>query len=246
MLIPNETAETLFEHLPLPCHEINSDGLVLRVNSAECALLGYDASKVIGLPVWTLVAPELRETSRLAIGRKVRRELPLSPFQREYVASDGRRLTMEIHEQLLHDHFGRVTGLRTLMLDITERVRAQQELGASEERWQLALRGTNDGLFDWNPRTSEVYYSARWKEMLGYSETEVPNTTREWESRIHPADRDRVLECARAHLNRETDFYSIEYRLQAKDGSYRWILARGQALWMTKGMRFALSVHTAT
>jgi diguanylate cyclase (GGDEF)-like protein/PAS domain S-box-containing protein len=120
-------------------------------------------------------------------------------------------------------------------VDITARVTIEDALRASEKRWQLALRGSNDGLWDWNAVTGEVYYSARWKQILGYGDHELPNSTEEWDLRVHPDDLERVKAELEAHLKRQTPYYVSEYRMRCRDGSYRWVLARGQAVWDEQG-----------
>ena len=114
-------------------------------------------------------------------------------------------------------------------------MKVEQQLRLSEEPWQLAPRGNNDGLWDWNARTSEVFYSPRWKQILGYEEHEIGNQPKEWESRIHPDEFARVQRELQEHLDRKVPFYSAEYRIRAKDGSYKWVLARGQAVWDEQG-----------
>ncbi|MCZ0903420.1 PAS domain-containing protein, partial [Microcoleus sp. HI-ES] len=111
-----------------------------------------------------------------------------------------------------------------------ERHQAEVALQASEERWELALRGSNDGVWDWNVNTNEVFLSARWKEMLGYQENEIPNHLEEWSKRVHPDDIGWVMQAIQDHFQRTTPFYITEHRVLCKDGSYKWILARGQAL----------------
>jgi len=117
------------------------------------------------------------------------------------------------------------------------RIRQQVEsaLRRSEERWQLALKANNDGIWDWNLTTNEVFFSARWKEMLGYQDHEISNHFDEWQTRLHPDDVDRVMNYLQAYLDRKSGQYLIEFRLCCKDGSYKWILARGQALWDETG-----------
>ncbi|WP_445300113.1 response regulator [Microcoleus sp. D3_18_C4] len=111
-----------------------------------------------------------------------------------------------------------------------ERHEAEVALQASEERWELALRGSNDGVWDWNVNTNEVFFSARWKQMLGYEDHELPNHLDEWSKRVHPNDLDWVMQVIQDHFEGKTPFYITEHRLLCKDGSYKWILARGQAL----------------
>jgi PAS domain S-box-containing protein len=111
---------------------------------------------------------------------------------------------------------------------LTERERSLQQI---RERFALAVRGSNDGLWDWNLVTNEVYYSPRWKEMLGYGDQEIPDVYSSWLGLIHPGDLDRALKAIQDYLERKTSLFHLEHRLRHKDGSYRWILARGVALW---------------
>ncbi|MEH1869830.1 MAG: PAS domain S-box protein [Nostoc sp.] len=111
---------------------------------------------------------------------------------------------------------------------VIERTAALQE---SEERWHLALQGSNDGIWDWNIKTDEVFFSARWEEMLGFAENELNQNLEVWSSRIHPDDCDRIMKAIADHLAHKTPFFQEEYQVKCKDGSYTWVLDRGQALW---------------
>jgi diguanylate cyclase (GGDEF)-like protein/PAS domain S-box-containing protein len=108
--------------------------------------------------------------------------------------------------------------------------RAQEELKESEERYALAARGANDGLWDWNLSTNVIYFSARWKAMLGYQEDEIDNKPEEWFEHIHEADRDRVKEEIAAHQKGATPHFESEHRVRHKDGTFRWMLSRGVAV----------------
>ena len=114
--------------------------------------------------------------------------------------------------------------------------RALRELKQSEERWQLALLGSNDGIWDWNPVTNDLYVSERWKAMLGYGPEDLVGTQEEWRSLVHPEDLSKVEEETRKHLEGFNDSFSSEFRMMAKDGSYRWILSRGKAWRDEKGL----------
>ncbi len=111
---------------------------------------------------------------------------------------------------------------------------AEEELHESEMRWQFALEGAEDGVWDWNAETDTVFFSKRWKEMLGFSDDEITHQFHEWDSRLHPDDRDFVYADLNAHLNGETNIFQSEYRLLCKDGSYKWILDRGKAIEWTE------------
>ncbi|WP_313943322.1 MULTISPECIES: PAS domain-containing protein [Calothrix] len=135
----------------------------------------------------------------------------------------------------IYDNTGIPTRMIGVTLDLTARKRAEQALQESEQRWQLALQGNNDGIWDWNVQTNEVFFSPRWKEMLGYQDHEIVNNIEEWSKRVHPDDLDWVLQAIQDHFAKKTPYYVTEHRVQCKDGSYKWILDRGQALWDNAG-----------
>ncbi|MCE5302855.1 MAG: PAS domain S-box protein [Planctomycetaceae bacterium] len=132
-------------------------------------------------------------------------------------------------------------GLEIQTWQEVQRRRAEEELRRSQERFELAVRGSQDGLWDWDLRTNEVFFSPRWKSMLGYEDDELPNNLDEWEKRLHPDERERVLAANYAHINGATSHYEYEYRLRHRDGSYRWILARGVALRNADGKAYRMA-----
>ncbi len=117
-----------------------------------------------------------------------------------------------------------------MAVDISERRVAEEALRASEERYALAAQSVNDGLWDWNLKTNEVYYSLRWKEMLGCDNGEIGTTPFEWFRRIHPDDLANVQAALQEHLEGRTATFEIEHRIRHKDRGYRWVLSRGLAV----------------
>ena len=107
---------------------------------------------------------------------------------------------------------------------------AMRELAESEERFALAVRGTNDGIWDWDIRTGKVFFSPPWKSMIGYADDEIENAFSTFENLLHPEDHERVMTALHDYLAGRTTRYSVEFRFRHKDGSWRWILARGRAL----------------
>jgi diguanylate cyclase (GGDEF)-like protein/PAS domain S-box-containing protein len=106
-------------------------------------------------------------------------------------------------------------------------LRAEEALRASEERYALAARGANDGLWDWNLRDNAIYFSSRWKSMLGYHDTEIGDSPQEWLDRVHEADRGSVSRRIAEHLEGLTPHLEVEARMLHKDGVFRWMLTRG-------------------
>ena len=119
-------------------------------------------------------------------------------------------------------------GFRSLIVDITDKKKEEEKLRELEERWQFALEGSGDGVWDWNFQTNTVFYSKKLKEILGYGEEEFRNNLSEVMDRIHKNDYPQVIENINRHLRDETPFYTAEYRIMKKDGSYMWALDRGK------------------
>ncbi len=108
-------------------------------------------------------------------------------------------------------------------------------LRESEERYARAARGANDGLWDWDLEQNEIYLSPRWKEMLGYQDGDVGDRPDEWLCRVHPDDFPRLQAAIAAHCRREIPQLECEHRVHCKDGTYRWMLCRGLAVWDAAG-----------
>ncbi len=124
----------------------------------------------------------------------------------------------------------------TIFDDNTERRRAVESLRSSEERYNLAIHSTGEGIWDWNMETNEEYYSPRWCEILGYSydDPELAHDYNSWASRIHPDDHKRVVDALKAHLENGA-VYDVDYRHRYKSGEYRWQNSRGQAIFNGNG-----------
>lgn len=132
-------------------------------------------------------------------------------------------------DYLFKGEFNPSTLLRSIHYAV-ERQQLLARLRASEERYALAAAGANDGLWDWNLVTNEIYYSPRWKMMLGFSSGEISSDPEEWFKRVHPDDVDRLKEEINLHLKGVVSHFEHEFRIRHKDGSYRWMLGRGVAV----------------
>lgn len=113
--------------------------------------------------------------------------------------------------------------IESMARELSERTRALRD---SEERFSLAVAGANDGLWDWNVKTGEVYFSPRWKTMLGYEEDELPDRFSTWQELLHPDDRKRAEKEVGRMIREEHEQFQLEFRLRHKSGDYREILSR--------------------
>lgn len=121
-------------------------------------------------------------------------------------------------------------GVSLVVQDVTEAKRDEHRLREAKERYELAARGANDGLWDWDFRTNRVYYSDRWKGMLGLKQDAVSDDPDEWASRVHPEDLSELRLRLREHLEGHTPHFECEYRMLRRSGEYRWMQARGVAV----------------
>jgi two-component system NtrC family sensor kinase len=134
------------------------------------------------------------------------------------IAAESEGWTIPLNYQSVHECFQVL------------QVHPYKDFGKTTSSFQLAVKGSNDGLWDWNLETNEVFFSTRWKEMLGYAEDEIGNHFQEWKQRLHPEDSDRVLTTFRQYFEGQLPTYEQEYRLQHRNGNYLWVLCRGTLL----------------
>ncbi len=130
----------------------------------------------------------------------------------------------------LRDERGAIIGLIGTSRDLTEMKAAEAALRRSEARWQFALDGAGDGIWDWDIDTGRVFYSRQWKAMLGYAEDEVGTTVEDWSGRVHPEDLPRCRAIIDDHLAGRSPDFVLEHRMLARDGSWRWIFDRGKVV----------------
>jgi two-component system, cell cycle sensor histidine kinase and response regulator CckA len=143
---------------------------------------------------------------------------------------DGSIRYAEAMGEAVRDQNGRTIRTVGAIQDVSERRRADEALRGSQERFQLALQATGLGLWDWDFTTNTVQFWLEWKRQLGYEPDEIPNEYEEWETRLHPDDRERVLTALRGYLDGKLPEYALEFRLRHKDGTYLWIYTRGVVL----------------
>jgi diguanylate cyclase (GGDEF)-like protein/PAS domain S-box-containing protein len=121
--------------------------------------------------------------------------------------------------------------IRSYFVDITLRKHLERKLYESEQRYIATSKGANDGLWDWNLISNTIYFSTRWKSMIGCNESDIGDRPDDWMNRVHPLDQERLKQTLSMHLEGSTQQFECEYRIVQKNGSIRWFLARGLAVW---------------
>ena len=208
---------------------VDEHGIIETFNPVTERIFDYSAPEVIGKNASQLLCDDqkcLDEMIHNAYGQI--EESPSLPSKEIHLRRrDGSPLVMDVSVSRLMLS-GRPTFL-LIMRDITGRKEMERALRESEERYYFALTGANDGIWDWNIQTGEIYYSPRLRELLGYEEGEMGNTFKSFDNLLHPDDRGRALAEVQTHLKTGVPF-DTEYRLRAKAGIYKWFSARGQAV----------------
>lgn len=224
---------TLFENTGTATTILRNDSVIESCNSQFAKLAGYSVEEIQGKMRWTdFVDPKDLEAmvryhnERVETGKK-----PPTNYEFTFITKDGSRKAIHVFVRVIPGTTLRVSSL----IDITERKQALQALKDSEERYALVARGANDGMWDWNVINDTVYYSPRYKEMLGYTDEEFPNHADSWLNAIHPDDKQKTIDGNLECKEGRADKFAVEYRMFHKDGSIVWILGRGASAKNEKG-----------
>lgn len=151
------------------------------------------------------------------------------PYDTEYgiIWPDGSSHALGARGKVYRDSNGEPLHMTGVCWDITESRRTAQALRETQERFALAVEGSQDGIWDWNVTTGQVFYSTRWKSMLGYQESDIAPEVSEWERLVHPDDLPLARQNLQDYFDGQLPEYTVEFRMAYKSGGWRWILARG-------------------
>ena len=200
-------------------------------DSRQCEIYGVEPGEYEGSPnAWLkLVHPDDRERVEASI--KVN-EVSCDEFNNEYriITPGGMIRHVESHGHLRRDAAGRLIRAVGMDRDVTAEKEMQEALRLAEERWQLALTGTNDGVWDWNVESGNIFFDLRYAEILGYPLDELPHDDRGWMVLVHPDDLSEAMAAREAHLAGQTSLYSAEHRMLTKSGGWKWVLGRGKVV----------------
>ncbi len=211
---------------------IDAAGHVVLWNPAAERMFGRSSKDVLGQRLDLLIIPTRNIEAFQRILDHLHRDdaagLPGATVSERAIRSDGVEFPIEFSIAPVHlsGSFYAVGVIR----DISQREQVMQALQESDERWQFALEGSGDGVFDWRADTNRTYWSPRAKAMLGYAYDAAGENGNEWEMIVHADDKARVDDEISSHLAGKAPAYSSEHRVRCKDGDYKWILGRGKVV----------------
>lgn len=204
---------------------LSPEGRFLRVNDELCRMLARPRETLLTLGIQDVTHRDDVDNSLKAIDHLLATGQSVSVDKR-YMRPDGTLVFANSSISRLDDADGQGYAVLAVTVDLTERKRTQEELMISNERLNLAIEGSGDGVWDWNTQTNEIVYSKRTRDILGLGEQEVLHRYEEWEARVHPDDLPALRARLRDCLDGKTPSFSMEHRIRWHDGSWRWVLAR--------------------
>jgi len=200
----------------------------LYANPAAEAITGFSLEELQALSLGDLAHPDFHEVFKDHARAVEAGDQAPTRLEFPIIAKDGQIRWLDFTVGSI-EFEGQRARIGTA-IDITDRKQTERSLRLSEERFTLAVTGTDVGIWHWDLATNTVYYSPRWKNMLGYGEQDLPDVLATWESLIHPDDQERAMATLKAYFEGKTTRYELEHRLRHKNGSYRWILSHGAVL----------------
>ncbi len=226
-------------------------GLIELFNRGAEKLLGYTAEELVGKGT-PAVFHDREETARRAaqLSVELRRPVPAGfgayvakteatgePDENEwtFIRKDGVRVPVRLAVSVMRDRAGRIAGYMGIAFDISVQRQARDELVRSEERWQLAIAGSNDGAWEWDILADRMWVSPRDREILDLDADAEEIDRTAWLGRLHPDDLDGVRVAVKEYFEGKSPVFEHTYRVQRRDGQWRWVLARGKAVFDSAG-----------
>jgi PAS domain S-box-containing protein len=201
-------------------------GKYSEVNDVACRMLQYTRDELLGKSpldiagLYNSIPSEDLGKSLVSDGHAL--------FMTEQRRKDGVIVPVEINAHVIN-----ISGKKmvlSVVRDITERIKQEQAIRESEERFRFTVDATNDGIWDWDIPTGTAFFSPRWFTMLGYSPDEMPASFATWRSLIHPDDLNKSEKIIQDTISNKGDTYAIEFRMRTKQGDWEWILSRGKVV----------------
>ena len=234
--------ENTFELAAVGIAHVSTSANWMRVNKKFCAILGYAKEELINLAVHEITHPDDRKTDLVYLEKILNKEIDNISIEKRYIRKDKTTIWVKLHASVVFKDNMQPDYFITVIEDITEKkkqelliIKQKNEITEVRDRLSLAIEGSNNGLWDWNIITNEVYFSNKWKSMLGYAKDETTIDIDEWLKRLHPDDLSKAMQDAQDHLDGKTNIYENEHRILSKGGHYIWISSTGKALFDKDG-----------
>lgn len=209
---------------------LDLNGRLLDVNLTALNYAGVCKEAVVGQYFWETLwwQHSTEEQTRLRNAISLAQQGETTRYEATHLGADGCHQLVDVSVKPVLDEQGKVSLLIIEGRDLSERIAMEQALRESEDRLAMALEAANDGLWDWQVNSDQIYFNPTYYRMLGYREGEFPATFSAFVQRLHPDDKEKVIKEINRHLEDKTSDYRIEFRMRKKTGDWIWIMARGK------------------
>ncbi|MER8629539.1 PAS domain S-box protein [Mesorhizobium opportunistum] len=226
---------------------VGLDGRIIEANPAFAAMLGYSREEIEALTFFQITHPDDLQIGRETMDGLKAGTVHAFQFEKRYLKKDGTPIWAHLAGSVIRDETsGRPLYLVSQIEDIDARKQAEVRIAEAETRWNFALAGAGQGVWDLDMRKGGTTYSSTWVKMLGYADGELDGDPDHWLTMIHPDDREAVATADRAHLDGNTEFFEAEFRMRHKDGHWVWILDRGKAIERDAAGRLTRAIGSLT
>ena len=209
---------------------IDLAGKIIEANTKAAEILGFtNPDEIIGFP-FTETAPEKERSESINRFENLMGGKVIPSFERSAMKRDGTEIIVEMNVSLVNDKEGNPLHVQIIMRDVTENRKSQAALDEARERYELALKGADLGVWDWNTDADEMVFSERWADILGYSVDDIEPNYAGWEKLVHPDDVELIEARWAKHVDGILPFYSSEHRMRTKSGGWNWVLERGKVV----------------
>ena len=230
----------IYDAIPVPTVLVSHDGIILQSNKASEKYLNLKTSQILGESNHRLFHPSNLNATECPICQALNNR---KEIERLELSDPVAKWTTQYSLSFINTQLQQ-TAIQTC-IDISRLVKKNEEVEKLKERMELALLGNNDGIWDWDIVEHCVYFSSRWKEIIGYRNNELSNLYSEWEDRVHPDDLDAANMAMKENLDGRKKYYENMHRLKHKDGHWVWILSRAKTQYSEDGKALRMiGTHT--
>ena len=227
-----EQLQTVLDAVPGTISWIDSDLRYLGVNRSLAKVFNLKQQEFVGKRVGFIgSSPEFVQFVKEFFGSENKQA-----YQEINAIANGKKYT----HLIIGQKYGNNKAAVFIGIDITKIKEAEEAIKRSEERLSLVLEASNTGIWDYDVLNKTVYYSPRWKAILGYADNEIENTAQEWKKRLHPDEKREIVRKLNDFIAHPKGLLTLEYRLKHKDGSYRWVVDRSAALTDDQGKTYRI------
>lgn len=233
---------TMFRNSPIGMALVDPSGRIMTVNLALCRMLDRPEQQLVGLEFQAITHPDDLDLDLDFVRRLLAGEIDQYQMEKRYLKQGGQLLWAQLNVSSILDDDGRPLFLVSQVQDLTRGRQDRQRLEQWQARWQFAVEGSQDGIWDWNIQTGELQVSEQWKRLLGQTGPEWTPTVEWIVSHLHPDDLPLVESNYRRHLAGELPQFRVEYRVRHADGHWVWMLMRGRVVvWDDAGVPLRLT-----